>query len=111
MMARARLYVKSIKTEIPSGSVYVDALGSGPQRLPGKTTHVVLPKNDTLARDLLKKSGAKFELVDLSGSLRGKLSAKLQHVKETPTLIVESNPPERYEGVAAISGYIAKTKS
>ncbi len=91
--------------------MYVDALGTGPQRLPGKTTHIVFSKNDALARDMLKKSSAQFELVDLSGGFRGKLSAKLQHVKETPTLIVESNPPERYEGVTSISQYLAKNKN
>ena len=61
-------------------------------------------------RELLKKSSAQFELVDLSGSLPGRLSARLQHVKKTPTLIVESNPPERYEGLTATSHYVAKTR-
>ncbi len=73
------------------------------QRRPGKAAHIVLPRNDAWARDLLKKSSAEFEIVDVSRGFRGKLSAKLQRVKETPTLIVESEPPEIYEGVTAIS--------
>jgi hypothetical protein len=110
-MAQVGLYVRSNKTELPSGSVFVDALGTGPQTLPGKTTQIVLPRNDALGRDMLKKFSAEFELVDLSRRIRGKLSAKLQHVKQTPTLIVDSNPPDKYEDVTAISQYLAKNRN
>ena len=64
-----------------------------------------------MVKDLLKKSGIDFETVDLSKGLRTRISAKLQHVSETPTLIVESSPPKRYEGVKAITQYLMETRT
>lgn len=86
-------------------------MGAGPQRLPGKSVQVISSKEDSMVKDLLKKSGIDFETVDLSRGLRTRISARLQHVSETPTLIVENNPPKRYEGVKAITQYLVETRA
>ena len=63
------------------------------------STFASLPAEDARAVNLLRKSGVKFEKVDLSGSLKAKVVARIRGVAGTPTLLVQDNRLRRYEGV------------
>ena len=73
------------------------------------STYASLSAEDTRAVNLLRKSGIRFEKVDLSGSLKAKFVARVRGVAETPTLLVQDSRLKRYEGVTAISQYINET--
>jgi glutaredoxin len=68
--------------------------------------------DDTKAREILTRSGVKFEVVDLSEA-RGKkrLAALFRGVTKTPTLWVEGSHRQKYEGVKAISDYATAQKT
>lgn len=70
-----------------------------------------LPPQDSLAKDGLRKSGIRFETVDLSSGVRSKLLARFHGVKETPTLLDDDSKMKRYVGVASISEYINENKT
>ena len=69
-----------------------------------------LSREDEYARDLLRRSGIGFDVVDLSKGLGPKLRGRLQGVKLTPTLIDGKEPPRMFVGIAEISEYLRTRK-
>jgi glutaredoxin len=70
-----------------------------------------LPQQDALAKDLLRKSGLKFDLVDLSNGIGTRLGARLKGVRQTPTLIDGNSPSRSYIGIREISRYISSDRT
>ena len=65
-----------------------------------------LSKEDESARDLLRRSGISFELVDLSRGIGPNLRAKLKGISQTPALFDGNKPPGLFVGVNEITRYI-----
>ena len=107
-MAGARLFVKSVQTEVPDKPIYISGLGAGPQLVSGKSKLTTLSQQDAQAKDLLKKSGIPFELIDISKGFRTRIGAKRSGVAETPTLLDRESVSKRYVGLKAISQYVAE---
>ena len=107
-MARPRLFVRSKKADIVSGSTHGSYYTS--QFSLKKTEFSLLP-HDSQAKDLLTKNGIRFDLVDLSKGMKAGLVAKLRRIKETPTLEVEQSSVRRYVGLKAISGYVSEVRT
>ena len=107
-MARTRLYVRSKRTTIVTGHVSVETIGTNhtTSEYAEGSTYASLSPQDASARDLLRKSAVKFDLVDISKGIGPRLSARLKGVKQTPTLLDGNNPQKLYAGVKEISQYI-----
>lgn len=112
-MARARLYVKSKRTTVVTGHVIIETIGAAHTTSEYSEGSILakLPRQDALAKDLLKKSGLKFDLVDLSNGIGTRLGARLKGVTQTPTLIDGNSPSRSYIGVREISRYIASDRT
>ena len=108
-----RLFVRSNRTSVTTGHVSMETMGAAHTSVDyAEGTYISsLPPQDSLAKDGLRKSGIRFETVDLSSGVRSKLTARLRGVKETPTLLDEDSKMRRYVGVAAISQYIKESKT
>ena len=65
-----------------------------------------LSSEDEYARNLLKRSGVDFHLVDLSSGIGQRLRARFLGVRQTPVLVDGNNPPRFYSGVKEISQYV-----
>ncbi len=106
-MGQTRLFVRSQKADsvigFNPGSYYTKAHSL-------TKTEFILPPQDAQAKDLLKKSGFDFDLVDLSKGMRTGLIARIRGVKETPTLEVGHGSARRYVGLKAISDYVSGTR-
>ena len=109
-MASARLFVRSVESEIPGKPIYIAGLGAGPQLVSGKSKLTTLSQQDAQAKDLLKKSGIPFELIDISKGFRARIGAKRSGVTETPTLLDGESVSKRYVGLKAISLYVAENQ-
>jgi glutaredoxin len=112
-MALAKLFVKSRKTTMVTGNVSMESMGSAywvTDYAEGSTLSN-LPEQDSFARNMLRRSGFQFELIDLSRGMRAKFSGRLNGIKQTPTLLVGTSPSKRYEGVKEISQFLTEWQS
>jgi hypothetical protein len=112
-MARAKLFVRSKRTTMITGRVSVESMGAAhwtTDYAEGSTLSN-LSHQDSLAKNMLRKSGFQFELVDLSKGIRTRLKGALSGIKQTPTLLVETSPSKRYVGVEEISQYLTEQQS
>jgi hypothetical protein len=106
-MGPAKLFIKSVRVPVVTYEVH-DVPGHYCQDgYRTKSAMISLSQEDKQAREILMRSGMRFEVVDLSeGRGRGKLVALYRGVRNTPTLWVGGGHHREYEGVRAISGYI-----
>ena len=112
-MARARLYVESERASMVTGHVGMETIGAAhtTAEYAEGSTLTKLPRQDELARDLLRKSGLKFDLIDLSNGFRTRLWARLKGVRKTPTLLDGNSPKRTYVGVGEIFNYIRSNQT
>lgn len=112
-MIQAKLFIKSKRTTIVTGKVSVESIGAAhwsTDYTEGSNLSN-LSQQDALAKNVLRKSGEQFELIDLSKGVRVKLKRTLSGNKQTPTLLVETSPSKRYVGVKEISQYSIERQS
>jgi glutaredoxin len=106
-MGPPRLFIKSIRVPIATYQAH-DVPGHYCQDgYRTESTMIRLSPEDNQAREILARSGIKFQTIDLS-ELRGrrKLIAFFEGVRKTPTLLVEDKGQRKYAGVRAISDYV-----
>ncbi len=72
-------------------------------------TRISLSQQDAVAKDILRKAGIQFDVVDLSSGVRVRLLARLRGVRGTPTVLVDGGSTRRYEGTKATARFIAET--
>lgn len=106
-MVKVILFVRSKRTNIVTGHVSVETIGAVHTNIDyaeglGLTK---LSPEDSFAKDVLRRSGIKYDLVDLSDGLRTRISARIKGVKKTPTLLHNDSTPQRFVGIKAISEY------
>lgn len=107
-MARPRLFVKSKTVNAITGHVNMETMGAvywNTTYAEGSTLYRDSDE-DFRAKDILKRSGIEFDLVDLSRGIKTNLFARIRGVKETPTLEVGESSGKRYVGLKAISDYV-----
>ena len=112
-MARVQLYVRSKRTSIVTGHVSVETIGAvhtTAEYAEGRTL-AQLPQQDATAKDFLRKSGLKFDVVDLSEGIWTRLGARLKGVRQTPTLLDRSRSPQLLVGLKEISEYATRYKN
>jgi hypothetical protein len=112
-MAKARLFVKSKRTTMITGHVSMETMGSvhwNTDYAEGSTLSSLSPQ-DAHAKQIVTRSGIEFDLVDVSKSVRARLTGKLSGIKQTPTLLVETSPSRRYVGLQEISRYLAERQN
>jgi len=107
-MGPPKLFIKSVRVPIATYQVH-DVPGHYCQDgYRTQSTMIRLSPEDNQAREILARSGVKFQTIDLSErGGRRKLSAYFEGVRRTPTLLVEGMSQRKYEGVKAISDYVA----
>lgn len=81
-MKRPKLFVRSTRTSIITGHGAIDGFYWGTTEFAEGKTLVQLSQSDAMARNLLGKSGIRFDVYDLSKGMRTKLAATLKGVKE-----------------------------
>jgi glutaredoxin len=74
------------------------------------TTLTMLSQHEAHARDLLKRAGIKFELIDLSDGIGPELTARLKGIRQTPTLLDGRKRSRPYVGIERIRQYIAENQ-
>ena len=106
-MGPPRLFIKSIRVPIATYQVH-DVPGHYCQDgYRTQSTMIRLSPEDKQAREILTRSGVKFQMIDLSElGERRKLIALFRGVRKTPTLLVEGKGQRKYEGIGAISDYV-----
>ena len=109
-MARVQLYVRSKRATMITRHAFSHGMGNAQSYQEGSTV-AKLPREDAYARDLLKSSGVDFELVDLSAGIGPRLRARLQGVRQTPTLLDRDRSPQLYAGMKEISDYVTEHKN
>jgi glutaredoxin len=103
----AKLFIKSVRLPIATYEVH-DVPGHYCQDgYRTKSTIISLSPEDKQAREILTRSGVRFEVIDISeGRGGGKLVAWYRRVRKTPTLWAGGGHHRKYEGVRAISEYV-----
>jgi glutaredoxin len=106
-MGKAKLFVRSIKVNTPGADhIPGDYYRSLPAPTTVSKTEIIASQQDKEAKQVMKRSGIPFELVDLSKGRRAMLMARFQGVKETPALRIENESAKLYVGVNAITNYL-----
>lgn len=107
-MNQARLYVRSKRSTVITGHVSMESFGSvhTTSDYAEGSTLAKLSEVDEYARNLLRRSGVSFELVDLSKGIGPKLRARLRGIRLTPALVDENKPPGIFFGVNGIVQYV-----
>ena len=111
-MARARLFVKSKSVTVITGHVNMETMGAvywNTEYAEGSTLQR-FSNEDIRARDILRRSGIEFDLVDLSKGVKTSLVARIHGVKETPTLEIRESALKRCVGLKAISDYVNESR-
>ncbi len=105
-MDGAKLFIKSLRAPIVTMEVH-DVPGHYCQNgYRTMSTGISLSHEDREAKEILARSGVKFEVIDLSEGSREKLVAWYRGVRKTPTLWVRGSRQKNYEGIRAISEYL-----